>query len=87
MEAFFDNKTNILNAHIRAAHDKSILYILKSDTSLLGRKVTTVEDANPLIGNSAIVGLIHWQEKIFEVLGEKKKYSEIKRQEGRIFKR
>jgi hypothetical protein len=88
MEAIFDNKANILDARIRAAHYKSILYTLRSNSGFRGRKATTLQDANPPVGSeSAIVGVIHWQEKMFEVHGQKKRISEIKRREGGFFAR
>ena len=92
MEAVFDNKNNVVNAQIRAVHDNSIIYSIQSTFSWSGRKLTVLRDANPgpefqARRENPIVGAIHWQEKIIEVQGHKKKFGEVKRREGRFFNR
>ncbi|KAJ7064896.1 hypothetical protein C8F01DRAFT_779538 [Mycena amicta] len=87
MEAAFDNKSNVLNAHIRAVHDNSILYTVRTTFGYRGRKDTILCDANPVPGASATVGAIHWQDKTLEIMGHRKPYSELKRQAGRFFNR
>ncbi|KAJ8453817.1 hypothetical protein ONZ45_g19557 [Pleurotus djamor] len=87
MDAYFDNKTNILNAHIRTTYDDSILYKVKSTTSFRGPRITVLEDANPVPGytGSNIVGAIHWKDKLLEVHGHRRPLADIKRREGRMF--
>ncbi|KAF7316393.1 hypothetical protein MIND_00158100 [Mycena indigotica] len=87
MEAVFDNKTNILNAHIRAVHDNSVLYTLRTKFGYRGRKDTVLLDENPIPGASATVGAIHWQEKSLEITGHRKPCSELRRHTGRFFNR
>jgi len=87
MEATFDNKTNVLNARIRAIHDDSVIYTLRTTFGFHGRKLTILHDANPIPGSSGVVGAIHWQEKTLEVHGHKKRFSELKRHEGNFFNR
>ncbi len=87
MEAFFDNKNNVLNAQIRSSVDESVLYKLKTTFSFRGRRLTIIQDANPSPGGPVTVGAIHWDDRIIEILGQKKKMSEIKRHEGKYFKR
>lgn len=87
MECVFDNKTNVLNANVLAAHDNSILYTIRSDYGLWGRKTTTLLDANPMFGCPEIAGVIHWKDRLFEVHGQRKRYSEIKSNELRFFSR
>ncbi|KAF7416368.1 hypothetical protein PC9H_002633 [Pleurotus ostreatus] len=86
MEAYFDNKNNVLNAHIRTSYDDSVLYTVKSTSGFRGPRITILEDANPVLGQGSnrIVGAIHWKEKVFEVNGHRKPLAEIKRREGRI---
>ncbi|KAJ7104523.1 hypothetical protein B0H15DRAFT_810426 [Mycena belliarum] len=87
MEATFDNKTNILNARIRAVHDNSIIYTLRTSFGFRGRKDTILCDENPAPGAATTVGAIHWQEKTLEISGHKKSCAELKRQAGRFFNR
>ena len=87
MEAFFDNKSNILNTQIRAAYDDSVLYSVKSTSGFRGRKITVLQDANPVWASSPIVGAIYWREKTIEVYGHKKRIAEVKRHRGRFFAR
>jgi hypothetical protein len=87
MEATFDNKTNILNARICAAHDNSVIYTLRTNFGFRGRKDTLLFDENPVPGAAPAVGAIHWQEKTLEVSGHKKSCAELKRRAGRFFNR
>lgn len=92
MEATFDNKTNVLEANIRATYDNSVIYRIRTTYSgLRGRAVTFLEDANSGIltegRSTATVGAIHWKEKTLEVHDHKKPCSEIKRRQGSIFSR
>ncbi|GLB38100.1 putative tyrosinase central domain-containing protein [Lyophyllum shimeji] len=87
MEAYFDNKGNILNARIRVARDHSAIYTLKTSFGgLRGRKVTVLQDENPgpplSPGKPACVGCIWWREKAVEVLGQRKAVREVRRTEG-----
>jgi hypothetical protein len=87
MEATFDNKTNILNAQIRAVHDNSVIYSLRTSFGYRGRKDTILWDENPALGAAATVGAIHWQEKTLEISGHKKNCSDLKRHAGSFFNR
>lgn len=87
MDAFFDNNSNVLNANIRMAHDNSVIYSLKTSFGLRGRKRTILRDENPAFGQSGIVAIIHWKEKVFEISGVKKRVSEVQRTEGGFFKK
>ncbi|KAJ7702705.1 hypothetical protein B0H17DRAFT_1042898 [Mycena rosella] len=87
MEAFFDNKTNIVNARICAALDSAPMYTVETTFAFAGRGRTVLRDANPLPGAtaSAIVGAINWGEKSFEVGGYKHACAEMRRSEGGLF--
>ncbi|KAK6988194.1 hypothetical protein R3P38DRAFT_3445070 [Favolaschia claudopus] len=76
MEAFFDNKTNILNARICAKLDGSEMYTVETKFDFHGRIQTILRDRNPVLSGSSSVGVgaINWKEKIFEVKGQKSKY-------------
>jgi hypothetical protein len=87
MEAFFDNKANILNAQIRTLYDNSAIYSVKSIFGFRGRKVTFLQDANPTWGSPVTVGAIHWREKTMEVYGHKKPCTEVKKHDGNFFAR
>ncbi|KAG6828511.1 hypothetical protein H0H92_007728 [Tricholoma furcatifolium] len=87
MEAYFDNKGNILNACIRSTRDKSVLYTLKTTFGLRGRKVTVFLDENPPLGRSAHVASLYWNEKVFDIQGQRKHVSDIRRTEGKIFRK
>ena len=87
MEAYFDNKGNILNARICIRRDQSAIYTLKTNFGLRGRKVTMLWDENPPLGKSALVALILWKEKAFEIFGQRKAISEIRRTEGGFLKK
>ncbi|PBK70904.1 hypothetical protein ARMSODRAFT_911566 [Armillaria solidipes] len=87
MEAFFDNKNNVVNARIRSSVDESVLYTLKTTFNFRGRHLTILQDANPGPGGVVTVGAIHWQDRIMEVLGHKKKFSDIKRHAGKPFRK
>lgn len=87
MQATFDNSTNLLNSNIRAAHDDSKIYTVRTTSTFLrGRKLTVLIDTNPLVGN-AIVGAIHWQDRLLEVHGERRKWKGLKRREKKFFGR
>jgi len=86
MEAYFDNKGNILNAHICIPRDDSPLYTIETTFDLMGRKVTVLRDENPVF-EPAIVGRIYWKQKLFEVRGSIRPISTIRRTEGRLFKK
>ncbi|KAJ7302286.1 hypothetical protein DFH08DRAFT_794632 [Mycena albidolilacea] len=86
MEAFFDNKTNIVNARICAVLDEAVMYSVQTKFEFQGRVRTILRDENPLPGTpSAVVGAINWKEKTFEVQGQKCKYDEIRRTAGSLF--
>ncbi|KAE9400208.1 hypothetical protein BT96DRAFT_857616 [Gymnopus androsaceus JB14] len=83
MEARFDNKANILNASMLAAHDNSAIYRFKTNFSFRGRDITLLQDMNPALGSdAATVGAIHWRDKVIEVNGHKKKVSDLKTKKG-----
>jgi len=86
MEAYFDNKGNILNAHICIPRDHSVLYTVETTFDLMGRKVTVLKDENPVF-EEAIVGRIYWKQKLFEVRGTVRQIASIKRTEGRFMKK
>ncbi|KAJ7779742.1 hypothetical protein B0H16DRAFT_724797 [Mycena metata] len=87
MEAFFDNKTNIISARICAALDQAVIYSVESKLEFQGRVRTVLRDENPLPGetSSKIVGAINWKDKSFEVHGVRRKYDELRRKTGTLF--
>jgi hypothetical protein len=104
MEAYFDNKANVLTASIRTSHDQSEMYRLKSTFGFMGRRITVMREVPPadVVAEAKlkaqkkkdplakepepkVVGAIHWQEKLIEVHGVKKKWKELKRTEGSGF--
>jgi len=89
MEAYFDNKGNILNARIRIPRDDSAIYTLKTTFGLRGRRVTVLQDENPPLspGKPACVGMILWREKVLEVFGERKAVRDVRRMVGGFFKK
>lgn len=87
MEAIFDNKANVLNARIRVIHDNSAIYSLATTSGIRGRKVTVLQDTNPGPRDVPVVGVIHWREKSFEILGHKKPVAEIRRRAGSFFRK
>lgn len=87
MEAYFDNKNNVVNTCIRSSVDKSELYKVKTTFSFRGRQRTIMQDANPSPGGPVTVGAIHWDEGLLEVLGVKKKLSDVKRHEGSFLRK
>jgi hypothetical protein len=79
MEAFFDNGTNVLNTHICAAHDNSVIYTITTTFGFWGRRLVTIlKDANPPPGESPTVGAINWKERYFEIHAHRRIISEIK---------
>ena len=87
MEAYFDNKGDVLNARIRVLRDDSALYTVKTTFGLRGRKITVLRDENPPLGRSAVVGCINWKQKTMDVCGSRKALRNVKRAEGRFFKK
>ncbi|KAG6899582.1 hypothetical protein C0993_008956 [Termitomyces sp. T159_Od127] len=87
METYFDNKGNILNACIRSTRDKSALYTLKTTFGLRGRKVTILLDENPPPGRTSHVASLFWKDKSFDILGQRKTLSEVRRTQGGFFKK
>jgi len=87
MEAYFDNKGNILNASMRINRDHSAIYTLRTNFGLRGRKVTILKDDNPPFNGPSNVGAIFWADKAFEIHGQRKPIAEILRKEGRFFKK
>ncbi|KAK7017815.1 hypothetical protein R3P38DRAFT_3320534 [Favolaschia claudopus] len=87
MEAFFDNKTNILNARICAKLDASEMYTVETKFDFHGRIQTILRDRNPVLSGSSSVGVgaINWKEKTFEVKGQKSKYHQLRRTKGNLF--
>ena len=79
MEAKFDNANNVLTANVRIAHDQSILYTISTNQTAWKREKTYLKDANPALGESPTAGVIHWQEKMFEVHGVRRPISELRR--------
>ncbi|KDR69742.1 hypothetical protein GALMADRAFT_160249 [Galerina marginata CBS 339.88] len=83
MEATFDNKANVLNAKLHAAHDNSVIYSITTDQAVFSRKYTYVRDTNPALGgDSTIVGVINWGKKTFEINGQRKALGEVRRKVG-----
>ncbi|KAJ7158396.1 hypothetical protein C8R43DRAFT_1095956, partial [Mycena crocata] len=80
MEATFDNKTNVLNARIRAVHDNSVIYTLRTNFGFRGRKDTLLCDENPAPGATST-------EKTLEIFGHKKSCFELKKKSRRFFNR
>ena len=89
MEAYFDNQGDVLNAHIRVPRDDSIIYTIKTTFGLRGRMVTVLRDENPALlgGKPAVVGYINWREKTMDVCGVRRKVKDIRRTEGKLWKR
>ncbi|KIY70822.1 hypothetical protein CYLTODRAFT_419350 [Cylindrobasidium torrendii FP15055 ss-10] len=89
MEAYFDNKNNVLNANICSTLDSSILYTIKTTFGFLGRKQTILQDANPISGGGTVstVGSINWEEGTIALGTLKKKFSEVKKHEGSFLKK
>ena len=80
MEVIFDNKANVLNAHLHASHDNSIIYSISTSQTLWGRTYTYLRDTNPAMGGEAtIVGAINWRKKTFEIQGQRKLIGDIRR--------
>ncbi|RDB20597.1 hypothetical protein Hypma_012177 [Hypsizygus marmoreus] len=82
MEAFFDNKGNVLDARIRISRDNSAIYTVKTTFGLRGRKITVLQDENPPMGKPAAIGHILWKEKVFEIHGQRKPIADIRRTES-----
>ncbi|KAF9017479.1 hypothetical protein BDZ89DRAFT_1213777 [Hymenopellis radicata] len=61
---------------VRSSVDESVLYQLKTTFSFRGRRLTILQDANPSPGGPVTVGAIHWDDRIVEILGQKKKLSQ-----------
>ncbi|KAJ7223337.1 hypothetical protein GGX14DRAFT_657946 [Mycena pura] len=90
MEAFFDNKTNIINARICAVLDEAVMYTAETKFEFQGRVRTILLDENPLPGTGAagapaVVGAINWKDKSFEVHGHRRKCAELRRTTGNLF--
>ncbi|KAJ7662574.1 hypothetical protein DFH06DRAFT_1088205 [Mycena polygramma] len=97
MEAYFDNKTNITNARIRTVRDDAPMYAVQTSFAFQGRVRTVLRDENPLPSlsspysspdsTSTIVGAINWKERSFEVRGQRRKYEEVRRKEGGLWRK
>lgn len=87
MEAYFDNKGDVLNARIRVLRDDSAVYTVKTTFGLRGRKITVLRDENPTLGRPAVVGCINWKQKTMDVCGSRRAMRDVKRTEGRFFKK
>ncbi|KAJ7662563.1 hypothetical protein DFH06DRAFT_987163 [Mycena polygramma] len=97
MEAYFDNKTNITNARIRTVRDDAPMYAVQTSFAFQGRVRTVLRDENPLLPASStspstdagavIVGAINWKERSFEVRGQRRKYEEVRRKWGGLFRK
>ncbi|KAJ7642613.1 hypothetical protein DFH06DRAFT_1214000 [Mycena polygramma] len=103
MEAYFDNKTDITNARIRTVRDDAPIYAVQTSFAFQGRVRTVLRDENPLpslsssssysspdstsTSTSTIVGAINWKERSFEVRGQRRKYEEVRRKEGGLFRK
>ncbi|KAF7316710.1 hypothetical protein HMN09_00404100 [Mycena chlorophos] len=86
MEAFFDNKTNLVNARICAGLDKAIMYTVETKFEFQGRFRTVLRDENPVGENSnMVVGVINWRDKSMEVGGKRRKLDEVRRTKGSLF--
>ncbi|KAJ7067097.1 hypothetical protein C8F01DRAFT_1247498 [Mycena amicta] len=85
MEAFFDNKTNIVNARICAVLDQAVMYTVETKFEFQGRLRTVLRDENPIPGANAIVGAINWRDKSFEVAAQRRKLDEVRRTTGNLF--
>ncbi|KAG5641312.1 hypothetical protein DXG03_005545 [Asterophora parasitica] len=87
MEAYFDNRGNILTASLRITRDDSAIYTLHTTFGLRGRKLTVLKDENPPLGRAgSSVGCILWNEKVIEIGGTRKSVKDIRRVEGGLFK-
>jgi hypothetical protein len=86
MEVTFDNQSNVLNAQILALHDNSVIYRVVTDLGLWTRGRTYLKDANPAVGEPTNVGVIHWKEKVFDVYGQKKAVSDVRRRPRNLVK-
>ncbi len=62
---------------VRSSVNESVLYKLKTTFSFCGRHLTILQDANPSRGGPVTVGAIHWDDRIVEILGQKKKLSQL----------
>ncbi|KAJ7088033.1 hypothetical protein B0H15DRAFT_886050 [Mycena belliarum] len=85
MDAFFDNKTNLVSARICAALDDAPLYtVATAHATFRGRVRTVLRDANPLPGapRDAIVGAINWAERSVEVRGVRRACKDVRRSES-----
>jgi hypothetical protein len=90
MEAILDDTGNVLNTKIRAQHDNSVIYTVKTEQSLWrGRIVTYLRDKNPLVGDtqSVVVGTIKWKKKAFEIMGVRHKLEDMRRKVGEFGKK
>ncbi|KAJ7662568.1 hypothetical protein DFH06DRAFT_1042591, partial [Mycena polygramma] len=100
MEAYFDNKTNITNARIRTMRDDAPMYAVQTSFAFQGRVRTVLRDENPLPslsssysspdstdGGAVIVGAINWKERSFEVRAQRRRYDEVRRKEGGLFRK
>ncbi|KAJ6449399.1 hypothetical protein C8R47DRAFT_1171711 [Mycena vitilis] len=93
MEAYFDNKTNITNARIRTVRDDAPMYAVQTSFAFQGRVRTVLRDENPLLPASStdsgavIVGAINWKERTLEVRGQRRKYEEVRRKEGGLWRK
>ncbi|KAJ7775974.1 hypothetical protein DFH07DRAFT_798933 [Mycena maculata] len=87
MEAFFDNKTNIINARICAVLDSAVMYSLETKFDFQGRVRTVLRDENAVgsPSRSAAVAVINWKDKTFEIHGHKRPWQELKRTVGTLF--
>lgn len=90
MEVVFDNNSNVLRTKIRARHDNSVIYTVNTEQTLWrGRLATYLKDKNPLAGGSqsAVVGVINWKKKLFEIAGVKHKLEDVRRKVGEFGKK
>ncbi|KAF7312472.1 hypothetical protein MIND_00260800 [Mycena indigotica] len=85
MEAYFDNKTNIVNARVCAVLDQAVMYTVETKFEFKGRFRTILRDENPVPGANAVVGAINWRDKSIEVLGHRQKLEEVRRKTGSLF--
>ncbi|PPQ83723.1 hypothetical protein CVT25_006127 [Psilocybe cyanescens] len=70
MEAIFDNKANVLDTKLRTSHDNSVIYSISTEQTTWSKTHTYVRDMNPALrGEPAVVGIINWGKKTFEVNG------------------
>ncbi|TFK22628.1 hypothetical protein FA15DRAFT_671323 [Coprinopsis marcescibilis] len=84
MEVSLDSEGNVLNAQLLTTHDRSVVYHITTKSTAWSRERTYFRDANPALGEPSTAGVIHWKDKIFEIRGQKRPISDLRRKQGFI---